>query len=117
MTLIRGSALPSTAKSNRSHYQSKVFVCVSVISGCMRIIARWGQSAFNCKIQKLNSLLGLLHFHLFLIYCGDAPLIGISVFYCKFKDILIKVAMPYSPEQTEVTTEVTKLQLCWRNET
>ncbi len=36
---IRGSALPSAAKSNdpksmakESHYQSKVFVCVSVIS-------------------------------------------------------------------------------------
>ncbi len=24
---IRGSALPSAAKSNRSHYQSKVMVC------------------------------------------------------------------------------------------
>ncbi len=28
---IRGSALPSAAMSIRSHYQSKVFVCVSVI--------------------------------------------------------------------------------------
>ncbi len=37
---IRGSALPSAEKGNRSHYQFKVFVCVSVISGCMRIIAR-----------------------------------------------------------------------------
>ncbi len=36
----RGSALPSAAKSNKSHYQFKVFVCVSVISGRMRIIAR-----------------------------------------------------------------------------
>ena len=26
---IRGSALPSATKSNESHYQSKVFVCVS----------------------------------------------------------------------------------------
>ncbi len=25
--------MPSAAKSNKSHYQSKVFVCVSVISG------------------------------------------------------------------------------------
>ncbi len=25
---IRGSALPSAAKSNKSHYQSKVFVCL-----------------------------------------------------------------------------------------
>ena len=30
---IRGSALPSAVKSNKSHYQSKVFVCVSIISG------------------------------------------------------------------------------------
>ena len=37
---IRGSALPSAAKSNRSHYQFKVFVCVSVISRRVRIIAR-----------------------------------------------------------------------------
>ncbi len=34
------SALPSAAKSNKSHYQFKVFVCVSAISGRMRIIAR-----------------------------------------------------------------------------
>ncbi len=37
---IRGSALPSAAKSIRSHYQFYVFVCVSLISGRMRIIAR-----------------------------------------------------------------------------
>ncbi len=36
----KGSALPSAGKSNKSHYQFKVFVCVSVISGRMRIIAR-----------------------------------------------------------------------------
>ncbi len=36
---IRGSALPSAAKGNKSHYQSKVFVCVSLISGHMQIIA------------------------------------------------------------------------------
>ena len=35
-----GSALPRAAKSIKSHYQFKVFVCVSVISGRMRIIAR-----------------------------------------------------------------------------
>ncbi len=39
----RGSALPSAAKSNKSHYHFKVFVCVSVISGHMRIC---GRSAF-----------------------------------------------------------------------
>ncbi len=35
---IRGSALPSAAKSNNLHYQFKGFVCVSVISGHMWII-------------------------------------------------------------------------------
>ncbi len=39
---IRGSALPSAAKSIRSDYQSKVFVCVSVIKGRIRIVARMG---------------------------------------------------------------------------
>ncbi len=38
---IRGSALPSAAKSNNHHYQSKVIVCVPVIS--QRIIA-WMRS-------------------------------------------------------------------------
>ena len=33
--------------AKKSHYQSKMFVCVSVISGRMRIIARCGRSAFN----------------------------------------------------------------------
>ncbi len=37
---IRGSALPSTAKSIRNDCQSEVFVCVSVIRGRIRIIAR-----------------------------------------------------------------------------
>ncbi len=37
---IRGSALSSAAKSKRSHYQSKVIVCVSVISRHVRLIAR-----------------------------------------------------------------------------
>ncbi len=30
---IRGSALPSEAKSNNHHYQSKVIACASVIRG------------------------------------------------------------------------------------
>ncbi len=34
------SALPSAEKGNRSHYQFGMFVCVSLISGRMRIIAR-----------------------------------------------------------------------------
>ncbi len=33
---IRGSALPSATKSNKSHYQYKVFVCVSVIRGAYK---------------------------------------------------------------------------------
>ena len=43
---IRGSALPSALKSNNSHYQSEVFVCVSVISRRMRIIARMRSIGF-----------------------------------------------------------------------
>ncbi len=41
-----GSALLSAVKSNRSHYQSKVFVCVSIISRRMRIIARMRSIGF-----------------------------------------------------------------------
>ena len=37
---IRGSVWPNAAKSNKSHYQSEVFMCVSVISRHMRIIVR-----------------------------------------------------------------------------
>ncbi len=43
---IRGSALPSAAKSNKSHYQSRVFVCVSVIRGRIRIITRMWSIGF-----------------------------------------------------------------------
>ncbi len=43
---IRGSALRSAAKSNSSHYQSNVFVCVSMIRGRMRIIARMQSIGF-----------------------------------------------------------------------
>ncbi len=43
---IRGLALQSAAKSNKSHYPSKVFVCVSVISGRMWIIARMRSIGF-----------------------------------------------------------------------
>ena len=43
---IRGSALPSVAKSNKSHYLSKVFVSVSVLTGHMRIIARMQSISF-----------------------------------------------------------------------
>ncbi len=43
---IRGSALPSAAKSIRSHYKSKVFVCVSVIRGRIRILLRMRSIGF-----------------------------------------------------------------------
>ena len=45
---IRGSALPSAAqqRAKKSHYQSKVFVCGSVISGRMRIIAQMQSIGF-----------------------------------------------------------------------
>ncbi len=43
---IRGSALPSAAKSKNHHYQSKVIVCVSVISGRLQIIARMRSIGF-----------------------------------------------------------------------
>ncbi len=36
----------SAVKSNKSHYQSKVFVCVSVISWCMWIIERMWSIGF-----------------------------------------------------------------------
>ena len=42
----RGSALPSAARSNKSHYQSKVFVCVSIIMGRILIIARMRSIGF-----------------------------------------------------------------------
>ncbi len=43
---VWGSALPSAAKSDRSHYQSKVFVYVSVIRMLMWIIARMRSIGF-----------------------------------------------------------------------
>ena len=43
---IRGSALPSAAKSHNHHYQSKVIVCVSVIGGRRQIIARMWSIGF-----------------------------------------------------------------------
>ena len=43
---IRGSALPRAAKSNRSHYQSRVFVCESAIKGHIRIKACMWSNGF-----------------------------------------------------------------------
>ena len=43
---IWGSALPSAAMSSNHHYQSKVIVGVSVISGRLRIIARMRSIGF-----------------------------------------------------------------------
>ncbi len=42
----RGSTFPSATKSNKSHYQSKVFGNVYVISGHMLIIARMRSIGF-----------------------------------------------------------------------
>ncbi len=42
----RGSALPRAAKSNNHHYQLKVIVGVSVISGRVRIIAQMRSIGF-----------------------------------------------------------------------
>ena len=63
---IRDSALLSAAKRNRCHYQSKVFVCVSVISGHMLIIARmrsigfYLSFVFDAHRLLLNSLDSML---------------------------------------------------------
>ncbi len=49
---IRGPTLPRAAKSNyKSHYQSKEFVCVSVIMGCISCIWTmvWMQFCFHCR--------------------------------------------------------------------
>ncbi len=50
----RGSALPSAEKGNRSHYQFKVFVCVSLITGHMRIIARMRSICVLISFPKLH---------------------------------------------------------------
>ena len=43
---IRGSASQSAAESNKRHYQSKVFVCVSVTRGHIPIIVRMRSISF-----------------------------------------------------------------------
>ena len=43
---IRGLALLSAAKRNNHHYQHKVNICVSVISGRLRIITRMRSIGF-----------------------------------------------------------------------
>ncbi len=53
---IRGLALPSAVKSNITHYQSKLFVCVSVISGRMRM--RILRMLLINKITLLTPMLG-----------------------------------------------------------
>ncbi len=52
---IRDSALPSAAKSHKSHYQSKMFVCVSVIKGRIRIIARTWSIAILYLYAKVDN--------------------------------------------------------------
>ena len=64
----RGSALPSAAKSKRSHYQSEVFVCVSVISWRIRIIARMRSIAVliswsNCL--RMMNIISVLKYECF----------------------------------------------------
>ncbi len=57
---IKGPALLNAAKNNKSHYQSKVFVCVSVISG-----HRCHRSAFNYLLKLYSQpLLDILTFSL-----------------------------------------------------
>ena len=61
---IRDSALPNAAKSIRSHYQSKVFVCVSVIRGRIRIIVQMrsiGVSIFSDILSKIEKSRSYLH--------------------------------------------------------
>ena len=36
---IRVSALPSAVKRNKNHYQSKMFVCVSIISNSLLFLS------------------------------------------------------------------------------
>ncbi len=43
---VRPSVSSLTVKSNKNHYQSKMFVCVSIISGRMRITARMRSIGF-----------------------------------------------------------------------
>ncbi len=43
---IRGSALPNAVKSNKNHYKSNVFVCVSIISQRTWIISFYIYSPF-----------------------------------------------------------------------
>ncbi len=50
---IRGSALPSAAMSNNHHYQSKVIVCMSVISGHLRVTMRMWSIGFLLFIYFL----------------------------------------------------------------
>ena len=62
---IRGSALPSAAKSNKSHYQRKVFVCVSVNRGRIWIIAR--MRSIGVLIYKItdHGQVGKVYIHFF----------------------------------------------------
>ncbi len=50
---IRGSALPSVAKSNKNHYQSKVFVSVPIIRGLIWITVPMCRSALFHTIALL----------------------------------------------------------------
>ncbi len=84
---IRGSVLPSAAKSNKSHYQSKLFVCMSVIRGHIRRIARMRLSAFQSLIllillykltEKSSKIMKIHHFDFQIIYVA---ILNLYVYY------------------------------------
>ncbi len=106
---IRDSALTSAAKSNKSHYQSRVLVCVSVISRRIGIIARmrsigvliwWNFEAFFNQISwpfmKLHELFSLVRlskkdiFAFFMDPSQGATLIGCSTHMLHSPDGLSK---------------------------
>ncbi len=83
----RSSALPSAAMSNKSHYQFKVFVCLSVISRRMQIIAR------------MRSIGVLFPFAIDLIIFRSVTRDGPIPDFCRYADmpILTSADMPILP--------------------
>ncbi len=64
------SVCPSGCLSVCAHYQFKVFVCVSVISGHMRVIARMRN--FNSNIEIMQGKIALVHLFLSRIQSNDS---------------------------------------------
>ncbi len=58
---IRDLTLQSAANSNKSHYQSKVFVCVSVIRGHVQIIAWMRSISFKFDVVLVPD--NVLHYN------------------------------------------------------